>query len=517
MRPKPKVVRAGCHRLDPHQGQKRVRASRKRHRIIRCGRRWGKTTFLVDETVRAAMRGKKVGWFIAQFQYIDEVWDQLCEALAPMIEKKNDSKHRIRLWNGGVVEVWSLESNRNAGRGRKYHRIFVDEAGIIPGLMRWWQSVGEATLIDFNGRAIMVSTPNVIGPDFDEIADNAGKPGYEEWEAFTGATFDNQHLPAASLEQIRRRRKSMPDWIWCQEYLGIPADQAKGFFSRQMLKAHAAEHVTDPVRRVRIDIPASHQRASHIAHGRREAIEVLEDPDRGAWKLWFDGEPDPNDRFAMGVDIGAGVGAANTVFSVFNLTTRRKVAEYADPGVGAEDAADLAIIAGVWFHKAIICPEVNGPGQSFAKRMMRNNYPAIFSAREGGARRDMREEKTTLEVGWSSNPKAKVAMLEEYRAALAAGQFINPSEAALDEAGTYDYDKAGKLVPFRRDVDPTEEVARRPHGDRVIADGLAWHVALHVGPSALRREVPAAPYSDHARFEQRRKKVAASNRPRRVW
>lgn len=515
---RPRAVTVGIlPRLRLHAGQNRVKASRRRHRIIRCGRRWGKTEFLIDETVRAVTHGKKVGWFIAQFQYVAEVWERIVEALEPYTLKKNDSQHRLLAVNGGSVEVWSMDNNRNAGRGRKYHRIFVDEAGIIPGLMRWWQAVGEATLIDYRGRAIFVSTPNVIGPDFDEIADGAGKVGYEEWEAFTGSTFDNQYLPPESLEQIRRRRKNMPDWIWCQEYLGIPADKAKGFFSRQMLRAHAEEHVTDPVRRVRIDIPASHNRASHIAHGRREAIEVLEDPDRGAWRLWFDGDPDPSDRFAMGVDIGAGVGAANTVFSVFNLTTRRKVAEYSDPGVGAEDAADLAMIAGWWFNRAIICPEVNGPGQSFARRMMRNNYPAIFSSREGGARRDMRDEKGTLEVGWSSNPKAKVSMLEEYRAALSAGDFINPSELAIDEAGTYDYDKAGKLVPFRRDVDPTEEIARRPHGDRVIADGLAWHVALHMGTMALRRATPEAPRSDHERFEQRRKQVAPAKKKSRVW
>lgn len=509
--------RRRLRRLDCHAGQKRVRASKIRHRIIRCGRRWGKTEFLIDETVRAVLHHKKVGWFIAQFQYIDEVWERLCEALEPWILKKNDSKHRITVIGGGSVEVWSFESNKNAGRGRKYHRIFIDEAGLIPGLLRWWQAVGEATLIDFRGRAILVSTPNVIGPDFDTIADGAGKEGYEDWECFTGATFDNQYLPRESLERIRQRRKSMPDWIWCQEYLGIPADQAKGFFGRQMLKAHAAEHVTDPLRRVRLDVPGGFRGLSTL---KKIDVEVLEDPHRGAWRLWFEGDPDPNHQFVIGIDVGAGVGSSNTVFSVFNLTTRRKVAEFADAGVGSETAAEIAMIAGVWFNGATICPEVNGgQGQSFARKLMRNAYPAIFSAREGQARRDHNDEKSTLEVGWTSNPERKKAMLEEYRAALSAGDFINPSEAAIDEAETYDYDRAGKLVPFRRDADPTQDIARRPHGDRVIADGLAWHVALHIAQRRPAKEVKPAPGSDHERFEKRRKALARdkNKRSRSLW
>jgi len=517
MRPAPVGLRCRVERIRLHRGQKVVRKDRTRHRLVMCGRRWGKTAFCEDETIKDLIRGRRVGWFIASFKYIDDVWDSIKSKFEGAIKSCNDAKHRLTLLNGAVLEMWSFENSKEVGRGRKYHKIIVDEGGIIGGLMRWWQAVGEPTLMDFGGRAIFVSTPNVIGPDFSDIADLAGTEGWEEWKVFRGSTFDNDFIPLAEREKARARRKRMPLWLWNQEYMGIAADNVAGFFGRQMVRAHIAEHATDPVRRVRLDIPAGHSRDRILSRWDRDAIEVLEDPDRGEWKLWFDGEPDEQHTFCMGVDVGAGVGASNTVISVYNLTTRRKVAEYAEAGVGSESAAEVAMIAGTWFRKALICPEVNGgQGQSFAKKLMRWGYPAIFSQRENGARRDSREVRTTLDVGWCSSPERKVSMLEEYRAALAGEDFINPSEMALQEAITYDYDKSRKLVPFRRDVDPSEETSKKPHGDRVIADGLAWHVALHVGTGRLEKTAPLPPGSDGERFAKRRAELERAARRRRA-
>jgi hypothetical protein len=56
---------------------------------------------------------------------------------------------------------------------------------------------------------------------------------------------------------------------------------------------------------------------------------------------------------------------------------------------------------------------------------------------------------------------------------------------------TYAFDKRGSLVSIKRDMDPTDDIARVPHGDKVIADGLAWHAAAHAP------EPPEPPKPEH--------------------
>src|SRR5439155_11594632 len=78
--------------------------------------------------------------------------------------------------------------------------------------------------------------------------------------------------------------------------------------------------------------------------------------------------------------------------------------------------------------------------------------------------------------------------------ALEARLYLNRSEIALSECGPYHYDARGYPVhphDVRAD-DPTG--AKVNHGDRVIADALAWKMMRALGgparPEAAREEAP---------------------------
>ena len=66
--------------------------------------------------------------------------------------------------NGGRLDFWTLE-NQIAGRGRRYHRVVIDEAAFtkdgdnkVDGLMmQLWETAIKLTLYDFGGEALVCS------------------------------------------------------------------------------------------------------------------------------------------------------------------------------------------------------------------------------------------------------------------------------------------------------------------------------------------------------------------------
>lgn len=133
-----------------------------------------------------------------------------------------------------------------------------------------------------------------------------------------------------------------------------------------------------------------------------------------------------------------------------------------------------------WFkgssgNGAFLVWERNGPGRIFGDRVAELGYRNLYyRERETGL-----IAEPTDAAGWSSNAETKVALLGDYRTALANNRFVNPSREAVDELGEYVF--SGNSVEHTRSVSNAKEDpsgARNNHGDRVIADALAWRGAL---------------------------------------
>jgi hypothetical protein len=465
--------------------------------------------------------GAKIGWFIPESKYAAETWREIVMLLGGAIKHQNASEHRIELINGAVIEVWTMKHNKDAGRSRQYDLVVVDEGGLLMGLKNWMDLVATPTLIDRKGRMLLLSTPNVIGPDFDDIFDMALSGEDKAWGAYTASTFDNPHLPVDELDRIRQIIKRLPEWIAKQEYWAIPAPQAGGFFNRHMIR-QLIKNAPEPVRQgtLLVDGKGLDRFAQHdidliIRAGKRELVSWVDD-ETGPWTLWID-EPDPDQSICMGIDIGAGVGAANSVISAGDSVTRNKVAEFASPGITPERLAAAAAIAGLWFgggrrrtarfHDAniyypgaIIHFEINGPGEVFSREMMRLKYPNLVYEQDHPG--DV-STKDPSKVGWRSSPQAKETLLSAYRAALETGRITNPSTAALSECLTFRYTKTGKLESVKEQVDPADEIARMPHGDRTIADALLWDCFIR-NPSPVHIEIPPPTGSPASRIRRKR-------------
>jgi len=197
-----------------HPGQERVLAEARRYNVLACGRRWGKTTLLVDLAVNAALDGKRVGWFAPTYALLEEAYGRMRRTLEGVITQAAQSPHpRLELYTGGAIEFWTLDDPYKAGRGRAYHLAIVDEAAFAKRLdVAWEESVGP-TLTDYRGSAWFASTPK--GRNYFFELWSRGQDGDPDWKSWRMPTSTNPHI---STDELEARRRSMPELAWRQEY-----------------------------------------------------------------------------------------------------------------------------------------------------------------------------------------------------------------------------------------------------------------------------------------------------------
>ncbi len=141
----------------PHPAQQRVIQQAKRFNIVCCGRRWGKTVLGMDRLIHPALNGEPVAWFAPNYRLLSEVWRELQATLAPVIASVNQQESRLELHGGGVIEMWSLDSP-DAGRGRAYAAVVVDEAAMVANLEQAWPGI-RPMLTDRRGEAWFLCPP----------------------------------------------------------------------------------------------------------------------------------------------------------------------------------------------------------------------------------------------------------------------------------------------------------------------------------------------------------------------
>jgi predicted phage terminase large subunit-like protein len=202
-----------------HAAQEQVYRERARWNALACGRRWGKTTLLldllIDDPGYGALDGNLCGWFAGTSKIFDEVWRLALETLRPVLRRTDTQKHRMELITGGVLDFWSLDGGDagGAGRGRKYRRVAIDEGALVPGLAKLWSNAIRPTLVDFQGDAWFLSTPRGLQNDFYELW-NRGNPANpkreKHWRSWQMPTSANPVLPRSELAELKTEYAGRP-------------------------------------------------------------------------------------------------------------------------------------------------------------------------------------------------------------------------------------------------------------------------------------------------------------------
>jgi hypothetical protein len=224
------TVRVRLHRL--HPGQKRIVDDPRRFKVVMCGRRFGKTALGIRWACDAALEGHPVGWFAPSYKYALEAWRELVERLAPVTKRISEQDKRLELVTGGIIEVWTLDGDDPA-RGRKYKRVVIDEAGLVPTLLNVWMSAIRPTLVDLAGIALVLGTPKGRRHGFVTLFNRGDEAEHPDWAAFRASTLDNPYIPA---DEVEAARKEMPAEAFRQEFEGVPTDDGANPFGLDAIR-----------------------------------------------------------------------------------------------------------------------------------------------------------------------------------------------------------------------------------------------------------------------------------------
>lgn len=195
--------------VDPPQA--RVLRSEAPRLLLNCTRQFGKSTVAALQAAHRAVY--RAGTLVLCVSPTDRQSGLLFDKIAGFVRatpnaprRTEDNKRSMRLSNGS--QVVSLPGEPDNIRGYSPDLVIIDEAAFCPDAL--FGAVGPMLAVT-RGHLVLLSTP-------------FGKRGafYEAW-ANGGDDWDRLEVPATlcpriSPEFLERERRSMPDWLYRQEY-----------------------------------------------------------------------------------------------------------------------------------------------------------------------------------------------------------------------------------------------------------------------------------------------------------
>ena len=204
--------------LSLHQNQKIIAKNRARFKVIRAGRRFGKTT-LAGEIIKAKGFAKqaRIAYIAPTYQQARDIaWDAFKKELQPIIENVNESRLELAILTQNreqsliLLRGWeSIETLR----GQAFDLLVIDEVAMMKNFWSNWHEVLRPTLTDRKGEVIFISTPKGYNHFYDlcnqELTDS-------DYKTFHFTSYDNPHLP---VEELDKAKATLPLERFEQEYM----------------------------------------------------------------------------------------------------------------------------------------------------------------------------------------------------------------------------------------------------------------------------------------------------------
>lgn len=217
-----------------HIGQRRVAQNPARHRVLACGRRWGKTRLGSTLCIAIAATGGRT-WWVAPSYPVAKVGWRLIKRLSGQIPDAtiHQGDRLVTLPGGGEIQVRSAD-NPDSLRGEGLDFVVLDECAFMRE--EAWTEALRPALSDRHGRAMFISTPK--GRNwFWRLWQRCQDETQDEWHGWQLPTSDNPYI---SDSEIEAARQDLPERIFSQEYLAQFLDDAGGVFRRVLDAATAA-------------------------------------------------------------------------------------------------------------------------------------------------------------------------------------------------------------------------------------------------------------------------------------
>lgn len=214
-----------------HEHQQQIVRSPARFKVIRGGRRGGKTILETEVMTFKAVTGKNRNVFYiapTQIQARSIIWESLKARLAGVGEAHEQRlEMKVPTQDGGysIIKVAGWE-NRENFRGQSAHHITFDETDTMKDFFIGWQEIFRPALIDTAGSADFIGTPKKENPNLRRLEKELEKNG-DMYGVFHFSSWDNPSLPRPELEKAKRE---MDADTYRQEIMAEYVDNAGSLF-----------------------------------------------------------------------------------------------------------------------------------------------------------------------------------------------------------------------------------------------------------------------------------------------
>ena len=154
-----------------HSSQRKILNDLHRFRVIRCGRRFGKTTLAVEEIKCAALeKERRIVYLAPTFQQARDIaWEHMKKEFGAAAQV-NESRLEIRVSNQqgteSLIVLRGWESVETI-RGQAFDFMVIDEVAMMRNFWTNWEEVLRPTLTDRKGQVMFISTPSGFNHFYD--------------------------------------------------------------------------------------------------------------------------------------------------------------------------------------------------------------------------------------------------------------------------------------------------------------------------------------------------------------
>lgn len=213
-----------------HPKQQEIVKSKSRFKVIRAGRRSGKSTVAIEIMLFTALSQPNRNVFYIspnQKQSRSIIWEALKSRIGGMGEI-NESRLEMKLptKEGGhsMIFLAGFET-RESFRGMRADLIVFDETDTMRDFFIGWQEIFRPALTDTAGKAIFIGTPKKENPNLrrlEKIAENDNDFG-----SFHFTTSDNPNIPVLEIDKAK---KELDFDTYRQEFMAEYLDNAGALF-----------------------------------------------------------------------------------------------------------------------------------------------------------------------------------------------------------------------------------------------------------------------------------------------
>lgn len=194
--------------------QAKVDSNPARFKVLKWGRRTGKTWYEAYWLTRNAIKTKGKHWYVTKTLGLgrEEFWPVLHNLIPrELIAKIDERSLSFKLTTGGVISIKSGEKEDNL-RGRGLSSLVIDEAAFLKE--RLFDQILRPQLAESRGPALIASSPKKGW--FTRLYNQADSQKDATWYASHATIYDNPRIGRDEIEIIKAKT---PDSTWRQEYM----------------------------------------------------------------------------------------------------------------------------------------------------------------------------------------------------------------------------------------------------------------------------------------------------------